>query len=84
MYIPTQYLPINTGRKKPAKREAISFDKTDSNPDTATSALHSQVLLYDQREGKDRRKRNIKPLLDTRTGRGRRRDERSKAISITA
>lgn len=84
MYIPAQFLPINTTRAKPAKRNAISLEKSESNPDTAKHALNSQVLMYDKREGEDRRKRKVKPLLDTRVGRDRRYDVDRPSVNIKA
>lgn len=84
MYIPTQFLPIHTNRPKPAKREAVTLDKAQSNPDSATQMLNAHVLLYEKREGEDRRKRKIKPLLDTRMGRDRRNDKQNPSIDTTA
>jgi len=84
MYIPTQFLPIHTNRPKPVKRGEVTLEKTESNPDSANQALNSHVILYEKREGEDRRKRRIKPLLDTRTGRDRRYDTENPAIDIKA
>jgi len=84
VYIPTQYLPINTNKPKPAKRGAVTLEKADSNPDSAKQVLNSHVILYEKREGEDRRKRQIKPLLDTRSGRDRRFDKQRPSINIKA
>jgi hypothetical protein len=84
MVIPTQFLPINTNKPKPVKRGTIQLDKSESHSDSAHQATHSRVVMYDKREGEDRRKRKIKPLLDTRSGRDRRYDEKNPSIDIKA
>lgn len=84
MYIPTQFIPINTGKPKPVKRDVVTLEKSESNPDSSEQALNSHVVMYEKREGTDRRKRKIKPLLDTRSGRNRRYDEENPAIDIKA
>ena len=84
MVIPTQFLPIHTNKTKPAKRRAVTFEKTDSESDSTKHTVFGQVMRYEQREGKDRRKRNIKPLLDTRSGQDRRYESRRKRIDVSA
>lgn len=84
MYIPTQYLPVNTNKPKPVKRGAVKFDKAESDPDSAKQVLNSHVILYEKREGEDRRKRQITPLLDTRSGRDRRYNKNRPSIDIKA
>lgn len=84
MYIPTNFIPINTNRPKPAKRGAVTLEKSESDPNTTKQALNAHVLMYDKRESEDRRKRQIKPLLDTRSGRDRRYDKENPPIDIKA
>lgn len=84
MVIPTQFLPIRTNRIKPTKRGDVTLEKSESDPDSAKPAVNAHVLLYEQREGKDRRKRKIKPLLDTRLGRDRRYNKANPNIDIKA
>ena len=84
MYIPTQYLQVGTNKPKPVKRSAVALEKSDSNPNSANQALHVQAPQYDKREGEERRKRNLKPLLDTRTGKDRRFNKDRPSIDIKA
>ncbi|MFT6737575.1 MAG: hypothetical protein ACJA0G_001715 [Kangiellaceae bacterium] len=84
MYIPTQFLPINVNRPKPTKRGEVTFEKSESNPDSAKPSLNSHVILFEKREGQDRRKRKTKPLLDTRLGRDRRYDKENPSIDTKA
>jgi hypothetical protein len=84
MYIPSQYIPVNTNKAKPVARKAVTFDKAESEADSAKQAVFGQVMRYDQREGQDRRQRDIKPLLDTRTGQDRRLEARKKRIDVSA
>lgn len=84
MIIPTQFLPIRTNRPKPTKRGEVTLEKSETNPDSTKQTLNAHVLLYEQREGKDRRQRKIKPLLDTRLGRDRRYDKENPNIDIKA
>jgi hypothetical protein len=84
MFIPSYFLPINTNRPKPAKRGEITLEKSESNPDCPKHAVNAQVFLYDKREKEDRRKRNIKPLLDTRMGRDRRYNKQNPSVDIKA
>lgn len=84
MYIPTQFLPINTGSPKPAKRDKVKLERAESDPDSAKQASNSHVLLYEKREGKERRKRTTKPMIDTRAGKDRRNVEEHSSIDIKA
>jgi hypothetical protein len=84
MLIPTQFLPIKTNRPKLVKRGAVTLEKAESNPDTTKQLLNAHVVVYEKREGKDRRKRQTKPLLDTRSGRDRRYDKARPSIDIKA
>jgi len=84
MVIPTQFLPIHTNKPKPAARKAVALEKAESNPNSAKPAANAHVIMYEKREGEDRRKRRIKPLLDTRSGHDRRKDKARQRIDITA
>lgn len=84
MHIPTYFIPITTKAPKPAKRGEVTLEKGDSNPDVAKQAANSHVLMYDKRENKERRKRQVKTLLDTRSGRDRRYDKKNPSIDTKA
>lgn len=83
MYIPTQF-PIHTRKPKPVKRGEVTLEKSENRPNSAKQACHSPVIMYEQREGGNRRKRNVKPLLDTRVGRDRRFNPNNPGIDIKA
>lgn len=84
MHIPTHFIPITTNRPKAVKRGNVTLEKAESDPDSAKQASNAHVILYDKRESEDRRKRKIKPLLDTRSGRDRRYDKKNPSIDIKA
>ncbi len=84
MNIPSHFLPINNIRVKPAKKASVSFEKSDSNTDATQQEIITPQEARDKRKGEDRRKRNIKPLLDTRSGRDRRYDKNRQSIDIKA
>lgn len=84
MIIPTQYIPIKANKHEPLKRNSITLDKSESRQNASTQGYDAHVIVYEQREGKERRKRNMKPLLDTRIGRDRRHDKDNPGIDITA
>jgi len=84
MVIPTQFLTIHTNRPKPVNKANIQLDKAETSADSAKQMLNAHVVMYDKREGQDRRKRNIKPLLDTRSGRDRRYDKNNLSIDTKA
>jgi hypothetical protein len=84
MIIPTQYIPIKANKPEPLKRNSITLDKSESRKNTSTQDYNAHVIVYEKREGKERRKSNIKPLLDTRVGRDRRHDKDNPGIDITA
>ena len=84
MIIPTQYIPIKANRPKALKRNDITLDKSESNRNTNSQDFNAHVVVFEKREGKDRRKRNIKPLLDTRMGRDRRKGNDNPGIDIKA
>jgi hypothetical protein len=84
MHIPTYFIPITTKAPKVAKRGEVTLEKADSNPDIAKQTANSHVIMYDKRENKDRRQRQVKTLLDTRSGRDRRYDKNNPPIDIKA
>lgn len=84
MLIPTQYLSVNTNKIKPTKRAAVVLEQADSNPDTTKQTINTHVVSHDKREGAERRKKQVKTLLDTRTGRDRRYNKQKPAIDIKA
>lgn len=84
MIIPTQYIPIKANKPEALKRNNITLDKSESNRNTSSQDFNAHVIVYEKREGKERRKRNIKPMLDTRVGRDRRHDKDNPGIDIKA
>jgi hypothetical protein len=84
MFIPSQFLPNKINRNKPAKLNAVRFEKAESNPDSAKPVLNAHVIVFEKREGEDRRKRKMKTILDTRSGQDRRHDKARSGISIKA
>ncbi|MGB3725450.1 MAG: hypothetical protein WA981_06765 [Glaciecola sp.] len=84
MYIPNQFLPIRTAKPKATKRGSVTLERAESDPNGAQEAQRSHAVVYEKREGEDRRKRKMKPLIDTRSGRDRRYDNNRAAIDIKA
>jgi hypothetical protein len=84
MYIPAQFLPNKVARSKPARLNAVRFERAESNPDSAKQMLDAHVIVFEKREGEDRRKRKMKTILDTRSGRDRRHDKAKAGISVKA
>jgi hypothetical protein len=84
MIIPSQFFTIHTNRQKPVKRGEVTLEKFEGSSDSTKQTLNAGVPMYEKREGQDRRKRNIKPLLDTRTGRDRRYDRNKLSINTKA
>lgn len=83
MRIPSHILRVNP-IVKPKKKETVSFDKSDTNADVTKQHVEEEVNGQEKRKGGDRRKRNIKPLLDTRSGRDRRNDPDNPSIDTEA
>jgi hypothetical protein len=84
MYIPTQFLPIRAKKPQLVKRGEVTLEKIETDPDSTKQMSNAHVLMYDKRENPERRKRKIKPLLDTRSGRDRRYDKENPPIDIQA
>lgn len=84
MHIPSYFIPIRANKTKSKKRAAVEFEKAEANTGTANQAVIIPVIDDDKREGEDRRKRHMKPLLDTRSGKDRRYDKRKMSIDIKA
>jgi hypothetical protein len=84
MLIPTNFLPMRTRKITATKRGEVTLEKSESNLDSSERASEAEVIVHDQREGEDRRKRKEKPLLDTRSGRDRRHDSERPSIDIKA
>ncbi len=84
MTIPSHFLPINNLRLKPSKRSSVKFEKSESNADAGKKPLIVPVEGQEKRKGEDRRKRNIKPLIDTRSGRDRRYENNANSVDIKA
>lgn len=84
MYLPTQFLPIRTSKPKLVKRGEVTLEKAESDPDSTKQVANAHVIVYEKREGKERRKRQTKVLLDTRSGRDRRYDRETPSINTKA
>ncbi|MGQ8366976.1 hypothetical protein [Glaciecola sp. 1036] len=84
MKIPSYFIPIRTTPVKNEKNTAVNMDKTDTNTDATKQTMIVPVKRQEKRKGEDRRKRNIKPLLDTRSGRDRREDKARPKVDTKA
>lgn len=84
MKIPAYFVPLNNTRPKPVQKASVSFDKSHTNNDSAKQEGVLVAKVNEKRKGEDRRKRNIKPLIDTRSGRDRRYDRARPSVDIKA
>ncbi len=84
MNIFTQYLPLNPAGVKGVRRAAVSQERAKANTDASKQTIDAQQKVFKKRSGDDRRKRNVKVLLDTRTGRDRRYDIENPSIDVRA
>lgn len=84
MIIPSYFLPNRTTKVRATTKPAVSLDKADTGNDSAKQEGVQVVKAQEKRQGEDRRKRHIKPLLDTRTGRDRRYSATRPSIDIKA
>lgn len=84
MHIPSYYVPIRANKTKAKSKSAVTLDKSDTNTDATEQPKILPMSGEDKRAGEDRRKRNIKPLLDTRSGRDRRYSKFRPSIDIKA
>lgn len=81
MKIITNFIPINAVTPK---RKAVAFDKSETNADATKQEGITPVNTQEKRRGEDRRKRNLKPLIDTRSGRDRRYEKNKNSIDTKA
>lgn len=73
--------PVNTAKLKQPKRSEVAVAGSEINPEAkkdTPKAVHQR-----KKRGQDRRKRSIKPLIDMRSGRDRRKDAESKSINVS-
>lgn len=86
MNIPSYFIPIKAKRPKATKRKTIPMDKAESNSDAKQQETVNYTSEYEERRSSsgDRRKRNIKPLIDTRSGVDRRYDKKRQKIDTKA
>ncbi len=70
--------PVSTPKTKKSSRDA-AVAGTEINKDAQRV---NQELPKKKRRGKDRRQRNIKPLIDLRSNRDRRQDPDAPSIDI--
>ena len=72
--------PVNTHRLKNTNKRS---DVAVSGSEADKQARHPVVeQRQDQRKGKDRRQRDVKPLVDMRSGRDRRKDPDKPSINL--
>ncbi|MEM0910570.1 MAG: hypothetical protein AAGJ37_06315 [Pseudomonadota bacterium] len=83
MRIPSHIVRVNPV-VKPKKKESVSLDKSDTDTDVTKQDVEREMIVEEKRKGKDRRKRNTKPLFDTRSGRDRRNDPDKPSIDTKA
>lgn len=84
MNIPSYFIPITPSRVKAPKKSALNVDKSETNENASENDALPHAAVQEKRRGADRRKRNVKPLLDTRSGRDRRYDTEKPSIDIEA
>ena len=73
--------PVNTTKLKTTKRSEIAVAGSETNKDAPhTDAVYQHK--QHKRRGGDRRKRNIKPLVDLRSSPDRRKGAAKPSISI--
>ena len=84
MKIPAYFVPLNNTRPKSVQKESVTLDESDTNTDSAKQEGVLVAKVSEKRKGEDRRKRNIKPLIDTRSGRDRRYDPDRPSIDTKA
>lgn len=84
MYIPAHIPAVKVQKPKATKRAAVTLEKAKANQDTTKQEMIHVIDEPEKRDGEDRRKRNVKILLDTRSGRDRRKHKNRKSIDIKA
>lgn len=84
MNISSLFPPVNTAKLKQTKRSEVAVAGSEINPEAKKDAPKA-IYPRDQRKkrGQDRRQRNIKPLIDMRSGRDRRKDSENKSINVS-
>lgn len=70
--------PVNTTTLKRAK-SGVAVAGSEINKDAPKTVVNKERR---QRRGQDRRQKNIKPLVDMRSGRDRRKDQQQASISL--
>ncbi|GEM_PF-6591204 len=83
MRIPSHIIRVNPVAK-PKKRDSVTLDKSETNTDVTKQEIEEEIVIDEKRKGGDRRKRNSKPLLDTRSGKDRRNDPDNPSIDTKA
>jgi hypothetical protein len=84
MYIPAHIPAAKVQKAKVNKKAAVNLDKAQANQDTTKQEVIHVVDAPEKRDGEDRRKRNEKILLDTRSGRDRRHSKNRMSIDVKA
>ncbi len=82
MHIRSQFPPVNTTKPTLVKRSEVAVAGSETNADAEKHEFYVQSKADKKRRGKDRRKRNVKPLLDSRSGKDRRYDAEKPSINI--
>ncbi|GLR73054.1 hypothetical protein [Agaribacter marinus] len=84
MRVPSYFIPIRAQKTKLPSRPPVSLDKSETDTDVMKQEGVIHAKIDEKREGGDRRKRNQKVLLDTRSGRDRRFDRANPSIDVKA
>lgn len=74
--------PVNPTKLKTPKRSEIAVAGSETNKDAPDTGAVYQRKQH-KRRGGDRRKRNIKPLIDLRSSPDRRKTTSKQSISVT-
>jgi hypothetical protein len=84
MIIPSHLLQRHNPVAKSAKRGAVVFDETQQSADAKAQITDVIIQSDEKRHHEERRQRQVKVILDTRSGRDRRASANRKSVNITA
>ncbi|MFC3122106.1 hypothetical protein [Agaribacter flavus] len=84
MRVPSYFLPIRPQKTQLPKKPTVSLDKSETDNDATKQEGVIHAKIDEKRKGRDRRKRNQKVLLDTRSGRDRRYDKAKPSVDVKA
>jgi 5-deoxy-D-glucuronate isomerase len=72
--------PVNTAKLKHPKRSEVAVAGSKTNEDASRELSEREQR---KQRGQDRRRRNVKPLLDMRSGSDRRKDAQRRSINLS-